>query len=389
MTKEFYQILEINENATAEEIKKAYRKLALKWHPDKNNNSEESLKKIKEIIKAYEVLGDEEKRRKYDRGEINFTTVDEELDEIRRQYNTEAEILKERISAIKRRIRLIGEILLRSDAINEIKDELVKNKVYYTKNLDPNLWAPYETYVEMIDKIEVGDDENDVEFIDRSKVNEFKEKMIAAVREKGEELKKRKEEIKAGINVPKIDRARASAIESIEKLMTEKELKSEDLGEYSNYKEKINSLTKVAKIRSFEDEVIEYIQGKFRKVEEKQFEPKETFDGKEQGKLEDKSLLEENQPEPKLSEKKPYEEPKELEKMGEKKFQANIDKEFQLKKIEQLEKTKRFSEFNEQKKEFKENNYSNLSAGVLVASGILTALVLVGFLIKNNCRKTD
>ena len=152
--KDYYDILGVNKNSSEEEIKKAYRKLALKWHPDKNNNSEESLKKIKEIIKAYEVLGDEEKRRKYDRGEINFTTVDEELDEIRRQYNTEAEILKERISAIKRRIRLIGEILLRSDAINEIKDELVKNKVYYTKNLDPNLWAPYETYVEMIDKIE-------------------------------------------------------------------------------------------------------------------------------------------------------------------------------------------------------------------------------------------
>ena len=71
MTKEFYKILEISENATQEEIKKAYRKLAAKWHPDRNK-SLEATKKMQEINKAFEVLGDEEKRKKYDLGATWF-----------------------------------------------------------------------------------------------------------------------------------------------------------------------------------------------------------------------------------------------------------------------------------------------------------------------------
>ena len=53
MTKNYYEILEINSNATSEEIKKAYRKLSLKWHPDKNpTNREEAEEKFKEIADA-------------------------------------------------------------------------------------------------------------------------------------------------------------------------------------------------------------------------------------------------------------------------------------------------------------------------------------------------
>ena len=62
----YYEILELEEIATLEEIKKAYRKLALKNHPDKNNNSPASEAKFKEIGEAYEVLSDEEKRKAYD-----------------------------------------------------------------------------------------------------------------------------------------------------------------------------------------------------------------------------------------------------------------------------------------------------------------------------------
>ena len=52
---------------TLEELKKAYKKLAVKWHPDKNqNNKEEAENKFKEISKAYAVLNDEEKRKMYD-----------------------------------------------------------------------------------------------------------------------------------------------------------------------------------------------------------------------------------------------------------------------------------------------------------------------------------
>jgi DnaJ-class molecular chaperone len=55
----YYNILEISKDANIEEIKKAYRRLALKWHPDKNKNSEESKKKMQEIGEAYEKLNDE------------------------------------------------------------------------------------------------------------------------------------------------------------------------------------------------------------------------------------------------------------------------------------------------------------------------------------------
>ncbi|XP_034997863.1 dnaJ homolog subfamily B member 6b isoform X1 [Hippoglossus stenolepis] len=65
---EYYQMLGVQRNATQEDIKKAYRKLALKWHPDKNpDNKEEAERKFKELSEAYEVLSDESKRNIYDR----------------------------------------------------------------------------------------------------------------------------------------------------------------------------------------------------------------------------------------------------------------------------------------------------------------------------------
>ena len=62
-----YSILEVPRNASASHIKKTYKKLALKWHPDKNLNCVDvATKRFNEISEAYEVLSDEEKRRIYD-----------------------------------------------------------------------------------------------------------------------------------------------------------------------------------------------------------------------------------------------------------------------------------------------------------------------------------
>eukprot|EP00916_Digyalum_oweni_P000788 GHVL01001579.1.p1 GENE.GHVL01001579.1~~GHVL01001579.1.p1 ORF type:complete len:634 (-),score=156.52 GHVL01001579.1:98-1999(-) len=62
----FYKTLEVSPKASSQEIKKAYRKLASRWHPDKNPNCEACQYKFHEIAQAYEVLSDEEKRRVYD-----------------------------------------------------------------------------------------------------------------------------------------------------------------------------------------------------------------------------------------------------------------------------------------------------------------------------------
>ncbi|MBT8402491.1 MAG: molecular chaperone DnaJ [Gemmatimonadetes bacterium] len=64
---DYYQLLGVSRDAGAEEIKKAYRKLALKYHPDRNEGSKEAEERFKEITQAYEVLRDSEKRQLYDR----------------------------------------------------------------------------------------------------------------------------------------------------------------------------------------------------------------------------------------------------------------------------------------------------------------------------------
>ncbi len=64
--KDYYKVLGVDKNATAEDIKKAYRKLAMKYHPDKNPGNKQAEEKFKEINEANEVLSDQEKRARYD-----------------------------------------------------------------------------------------------------------------------------------------------------------------------------------------------------------------------------------------------------------------------------------------------------------------------------------
>ena len=61
-----YEVLGLTEAASQEEIKKAYRKLSLQYHPDRNNNSPESTAKFQSISAAYDIIGDDDKRKQYD-----------------------------------------------------------------------------------------------------------------------------------------------------------------------------------------------------------------------------------------------------------------------------------------------------------------------------------
>ncbi|MCA9087653.1 MAG: molecular chaperone DnaJ [Planctomycetaceae bacterium] len=65
--RDFYEVLGVSKSATAEEIKKAYKKLALKHHPDRNRGDDEAIERFKEAAEAYEVLSDPDKRGRYDR----------------------------------------------------------------------------------------------------------------------------------------------------------------------------------------------------------------------------------------------------------------------------------------------------------------------------------
>ena len=73
--KDYYDVLGINRNADEKEIKRAYRKLAKKYHPDINPGDKEAEQKFKELTEAYNVLSDSEKKKLYD--QYGFAAFDE------------------------------------------------------------------------------------------------------------------------------------------------------------------------------------------------------------------------------------------------------------------------------------------------------------------------
>ena len=71
MKRDYYEMLGIAKSASKDEIKSAYRKLALKYHPDKNPGNKEAEEKFKEINEAYEILSDDSKKQQYDKNNFH------------------------------------------------------------------------------------------------------------------------------------------------------------------------------------------------------------------------------------------------------------------------------------------------------------------------------
>ena len=79
--KDYYEVLGVPKKAAAKDIKSAYRKLARKWHPDANpNDVKKAEEKFKEISEAYEVLGDADKRQKYDALGSDWSRAEQQAD---------------------------------------------------------------------------------------------------------------------------------------------------------------------------------------------------------------------------------------------------------------------------------------------------------------------
>ena len=90
--RDYYEVLGVSRDASQDEIKKAYRKLAMKYHPDRNPDDPNAAEKFKEATEAYEILSDPEKRAAYDR--FGFAGVHSDFASVNaRDFSTFADLL--------------------------------------------------------------------------------------------------------------------------------------------------------------------------------------------------------------------------------------------------------------------------------------------------------
>ncbi len=133
---DYYRVLGVSREASDEDIKKAYRKLVFKYHPDRNAATAEAEAKIREINAAYEIVGDAEKRRSYDRlfwgDEPRAETADPSvvLDEMEKKLFDEGRkelfaILMQDVKRIKAELAIIRERTVAEQGYDSFKDDLV------------------------------------------------------------------------------------------------------------------------------------------------------------------------------------------------------------------------------------------------------------------------
>jgi len=136
---DFYRILGVSREASDDVIKKAYRKLVFEHHPDRNPNSQEAEEKIREINAAYEVIGDAEARRNYDRlnwgDEFAPDVVDVAvlLEEMEKKLFDEGRkelfaLLMKDVPRIKTELALIRERVVNDQGYDSFKETLVHER---------------------------------------------------------------------------------------------------------------------------------------------------------------------------------------------------------------------------------------------------------------------
>lgn len=152
--KDYYKVLGVNKNATKDEIKKSFRSLAKQYHPDINKGNKEAEEKFKEISEAYEVLGNDDKRRQYDNAQIfgsgfNFNgfSNDGPFSKFYKTYQSTSGNSSDFFSDLLRNINLgndpiggLGNIF--KGAFSKIKDVANQNSV---PNADASIKIPLKT----------------------------------------------------------------------------------------------------------------------------------------------------------------------------------------------------------------------------------------------------
>jgi molecular chaperone DnaJ len=136
---DYYRILGISREASGEEIKKAYRKLVFQHHPDRNPESNSADEKIREINAAYEIVGDPEKRRSYDRlfwgGEPRSEAVDPTviLDQMEQKLFDEGRkelfaLLMQNVTRIKEELHVIRRRTVAAQGYDSFLEQVVETR---------------------------------------------------------------------------------------------------------------------------------------------------------------------------------------------------------------------------------------------------------------------
>lgn len=136
---DYYRILGVSREASDEEIKKAYRKLVFQHHPDRNPDSKDAEGKIREINAAYEIVGDAEKRRSYDRlfwgDEPRAETIDPGviLDQMEQKLFDEGRkelfaILMKDVKRVKAELRIIRERTVAAQGYDSFLEKIVHER---------------------------------------------------------------------------------------------------------------------------------------------------------------------------------------------------------------------------------------------------------------------